>query len=114
LPQGSPASPALANHVSFRLDRRLSALANSLDAHYSRYADDLSFSTDSHIAGSLLRIVPQIVQDEGFAINQAKTRLMSKASRQTVTGVVVNAHLNIDRKLFDHRKSSYSCLRKTR
>ncbi len=105
LPQGSPVSPALANHVSFTLDRRLSALANSLGAHYSRYADDLSFSGDKHIVGSLLRIVPQIVRDEGFAINRAKTRLMSNTSRQMVTGVVVNERLNIDRKLFDHLKA---------
>lgn len=113
LPQGSPASPALANHVSFALDRRLSALANSLDSHYSRYADDLSFSGDSHIVGSLLRIVPQIVRDEGFAINQAKTRLMSNTSRQMVTGVVVNEHLNIDRKLFDRLKAVIHACRKT-
>lgn len=113
LPQGSPASPALANHVSFALDRRLTALANSLDSHYSRYADDLSFSGNSHIVGSLLRIVPQIVRDEGFAINQAKTRLMSNTSRQTVTGVVVNEHLNIDRKLFDNLKAVIHACGKT-
>lgn len=113
LPQGSPVSPALANQVSFTLDRRLSALANSLDAHYSRYADDLSFSGDRHIVGSLLRIVPQIVRDEGFAINQAKTRLMSTTSRQMVTGVVVNEHLNIDRKLFDHLKAVIHACGKT-
>ncbi len=105
LPQGSPASPALANHVSFTLDRRLSALANSLGAYYSRYADDLSFSGDNHIVGSLLKVVPQIVRDEGFAVNRAKTRLMSNTSRQMVTGVVVNERLNIDRKLFDHLKA---------
>ncbi len=105
LPQGSPVSPALANHVSFTLDRRLSALANSLGAHFSRYADDLSFSGDNHVVGSLLRVVPQIVRDEGFAVNRAKTRLMSNTSRQKVTGVVVNERLNIDRKLFDHLKA---------
>lgn len=113
LPQGSPASPGLANHVSFGLDRRLSAFANSLDCHYSRYADDLSFSGDGHIVGSLLRVVPQIVRDEGFAINQAKTRLMRNTSRQTVTGVVVNEHLNIDRNLYDHLKAVIHACGKT-
>lgn len=105
LPQGSPISPALANHVSFALDCRLSALANSLDANYSRYADDLSFSGDRKIVGTLLRAVPRIIHDEGFSNNRTKTRVMSRSSRQLVTGVVVNEHLNIDRKTFDQLKA---------
>lgn len=105
LPQGSPASPALANLAVFTLDRRLSALAKSVDANYSRYADDLSFSGESHVAGTLLRAVPPIVEDEGFQLNAAKTRIMSKTSRQVVTGVVVNQHLNVNRKAFDQLKA---------
>ncbi len=105
LPQGSPASPGLANLAVFTLDRRLSALARSVDANYSRYADDLSFSGDSHVAGTLLRAVPRIIKDEGFEPNSAKTRIMSKSSRQVVTGVVVNHHLNVSRKSFDQLKA---------
>jgi len=105
LPQGSPASPGLANLAVFKLDRRLSALAKSVDANYSRYADDLSFSGDSHVAGILLRSVPRIIEDEGFQPNSAKTRIMSKTSRQVVTGVVVNHHLNVTRKAFDQLKA---------
>ncbi len=105
LPQGSPASPGLANLAVFTLDKRLSGLAKSVDANYSRYADDLSFSGDEHIAGVLLRAVPQIIEDEGFQLNAAKTRIMSKTSRQVVTGVVVNHHLNVTRKAFDQLKA---------
>lgn len=105
LPQGSPASPALANHVCFGLDRRLSALARRLDAQYSRYADDLSFSGDEKIIGPLVRLVPQIARDEGFVLHPTKTRIMHHTSQQRVTGVVVNRHLNIDRKAFDHLKA---------
>jgi hypothetical protein len=105
LPQGSPASPGLANLAVFTLDKRLSALAKSVDANYSRYADDLSFSGDRHIAGILLRAVPRIIEDEGFQPNPAKTRIMSRTSRQVVTGVVVNHHLNVTRKAFDHLKA---------
>ncbi len=105
LPQGSPASPGLANLAVFTLDKRLSALAKSVDANYSRYADDLSFSGDSHVGGVLLRAVPLIVEDEGFQLNSAKTRIMSKTSRQVVTGVVVNHHLNVTRKAFDQLKA---------
>ena len=105
LPQGSPLSPALANQAAFGLDRRLSALANRLDANYSRYADDLAFSGDHAITRDLLRLVPQIVQEEGFVLNRAKTRVMPQSTRQTVTGIVVNDHLNIDRKTFDTLKA---------
>ena len=105
LPQGSPASPALANLTAFTLDRRLSALARSLSANYSRYADDLSFSGDRMIGGTLLRVVPSIVAEEGFHLNTAKTRIASRTSRQIVTGIVVNEHLNVDRRVFDNLKA---------
>lgn len=105
LPQGSPASPALANHVAFTLDRRLSGLAKHLGVNYSRYADDLSFSGDRHIAGPISHAVSQIAQDEGFSLNPTKTRIMAQASRQVVTSIVVNRHLNIDRDRFDQLKA---------
>lgn len=105
LPQGSPASPALANHAAFTLDKRLSALATSLDANFSRYADDFSFSGDRRIAGILLRIVPKIVREEGFQLNLAKTRVRPTTKRQLVTGIVVNEHLNVSRETFDELKA---------
>jgi hypothetical protein len=105
LPQGSPASPALANHAAFALDKRLSALARSLDANFSRYADDLSFSGDRRIKGILLRAVPEIVREEGFQLNLAKTRINPTTQRQLVTGIVVNEHLNVSRQTFDELKA---------
>lgn len=105
LPQGSPASPSLANHAAFALDKRLSSLARSLDANFSRYADDLSFSGDRHITNILLRVVPEIVLEEGFELNPTKTRIHPKSSRQTVTGIVVNDHLNVSREAFDELKA---------
>ena len=105
LPQGAPTSPALANHIAFRLDCRLTALARSLNAHYSRYADDMTFSGDRRIAPILQKIVPTIIKDEGFKTNAQKTRTMRQTTRQTVTGIVVNQHLNIDRQTFDHLKA---------
>ncbi|MBS8229246.1 RNA-directed DNA polymerase [Vannielia litorea] len=105
LPQGAPTSPALANHAAYKLDRRLAGLARSLGANYGRYADDLSFSGDRAIAAALLRAVPEIVADEGFRLNPAKTRINARTSRQTVTGIVVNQHLNLRRETFDELKA---------
>jgi retron-type reverse transcriptase len=105
LPQGAPTSPALANLASFALDRRLAGLAHRLGAAYSRYADDLTFSGDRRIARAVLAAVPGIVAEEGFVLNQSKTRVMPAATRQRVTGVVVNRHLNIARPEFDRLKA---------
>lgn len=105
LPQGAPTSPALANLCALHLDRRLTGLARSLNATYTRYADDLTFSGDAHIADLLLRAVPQIIADAGFCANPFKTRTMPAGGRQTVTGLTVNARVNIPRKSYDRLKA---------
>lgn len=92
LPQGGPTSPALANLVCFHLDARLSGYAKEADAHYTRYADDLTFSGSAALrrhAAPFVRGVGTIVADEGFALNPAKTRVEGRGDRQQVTGIVV-------------------------
>ena len=106
LPQGAPTSPALANLCTYGLDRRLSGLAASLDANYTRYADDLSFSGDRRIVPILTRTVPSIVSGEGFLLNPAKTRVMTVAGRQAVTGITVNRHVNVPRADYDLLKAT--------
>ena len=106
LPQGAPTSPALANASAYRLDCRLSGLARRLGATYTRYADDLTFSGDPHIRNVLLDAVPAIVTDEGFNLNLGKTRVMPRHQQQKVTGMVVNAKANIDRRDYDRLKAT--------
>lgn len=101
LPQGAPTSPALANLLAWQLDRRLSRLAASVGGQYTRYADDLAFSGRIP-AGKTLET---IVREEGFALNVAKTRTMRRDARQTVTGIVVNEHVNVSREDFDRLKA---------
>ncbi len=105
LPQGAPTSPALANLTCFSLDRRLAGLARRAGASYSRYADDLTFSGARAIHDIILKSVPDILTDEGFALNPAKTRAQSCQHRQMVTGIVVNQHLNLPRPVFDRIKA---------
>jgi hypothetical protein len=115
LPQGAPTSPALANLCAFGLDARLSTLARSIDATYSRYADDLTFSGGANVAAAvprLMRLVGQIVADEGFSVNTAKTRVMRARGRQSVTGIVVNEVPNVTRHDFDQLKATLTnCVR---
>ena len=85
LPQGAPTSPALANLAAFRLDRRLTGLADALGARYTRYADDLVLSSD-HYLRTPQAVIAAIATEEGFRVNAAKTRVMGHGSRQTVTG----------------------------
>jgi len=114
LPQGAPTSPALANLLAWTLDRRLQGLANAAGANYARYADDLAFSGDDTFAGSLARFrkaVGKIVAEEGFALNPAKTRVMPRSKPQSVTGIMVNAHINVARRDYDAlRATLHNCI----
>jgi len=110
LPQGAPTSPVIANMLSSRLDVRLSALAHSKRANYTRYADDITFSffgprallpeeiveVDGEtvtLGGDLMRII----EEEGFRPNYRKVRLASRCSRMEVTGITVNEFPNVRR-----------------
>jgi retron-type reverse transcriptase len=101
LPQGACTSPALSNLAARRMDSRLAGIAIKLNWTYTRYADDLSFSADKESAdkvGYLLARVRHIAQDEGFAVNETKTRVLRQAAAQSVTGIIVNQRPNIPRK----------------
>ncbi|MBM7067288.1 reverse transcriptase family protein [Actibacterium sp. 188UL27-1] len=101
LPQGAPTSPAITNLLCRQLDRRLTGTARKLGATYTRYADDLTFSfatDDTTALRSLDWAVGEIVLDEGFNLNDAKTRTMRRHTRQEVTGITVNDGLTISRK----------------
>ncbi len=108
LPQGAPTSPALANLAAFRLDRRLAGLAGASGLSYSRYADDLTFSGPLRLRRRLAQfteLVEAIVRDEGFPLNHDKSMLRPSCARQSVCGIVVNAHPNVARAEYDELKA---------
>lgn len=91
LPQGACTSPALTNLLCRTLDRRLSGLAAHYGFHYSRYADDLSFSGPHPDAvGKLLGAVRHVLCKANLEEHPDKTRVMRRSQRQEVTGLVVN------------------------
>lgn len=115
LPQGTPTSPALANLCFYRGDCRLAGLAQSLDAVYTRYADDLAFSGGEAFepyAAWLPPLIAAILTEEGFAVNHRKTRLMRRGVRQQLAGLVVNDRVNVKRVDFDRLKATLNnCVR---
>ncbi len=93
LPQGAPTSPAITNLLCRRLDRRLKKMADETGFAYTRYADDLTFSSSGDSLRNIcnaLRRTESIVAHEGFTIHPDKVRVLRRSRRQEVTGVVVN------------------------
>ncbi len=99
LPSGAPTSPMLANIAVKGMDVRLAGLAKKYDANYSRYADDLCFSSDNPKLNEMLPAVDFVVKQCGYKLNDKKTRVMRRGRRQIVTGIVVNRKVNIPRRL---------------
>ena len=98
LPQGAPTSPLLSNAVCDYLDRQMRRIAKKYGVHYSRYADDITFSSMHNVfqkEGDFMREVQDIITKQGFTINKAKTRLQKKNHRQEVTGLTVNGKPNV-------------------
>lgn len=98
LPQGAPTSPIITNMICDKLDHRLAGLAKRFGLHYSRYADDITFSSMHnvyHENGDFCKELHRIINDQGFTINETKTRLQKKGSRQEVTGITVCEKLNL-------------------
>ena len=103
LPQGGALSPYVANMICRRLDARLSSLARAQHQRYTRYADDITFSTNDlkrYSQVALISAIYEIIEDEGFAPNTDKTKILRPHERQIVTGIVVNDGLNVNRKYF--------------
>jgi len=100
LPQGSPASPAMTNIVCRHLDWQMEHLARKYGCEYSRYADDMTFSSNRSIfakGGEFYREFSAIVAGNGFTINEAKTRVQKKGCRQEVTGLTVGDKVNVSK-----------------
>jgi len=101
LPQGAPTSPILTNVVCQRLDYLLSAVAKRFGLKYSRYADDITFSSLHNVFqkdSPFLKELQRVIDDQGFSIKQSKTRLQVDGIRKSVTGLVVNEKLNVQKR----------------
>ena len=101
LPQGAPTSPILTNVVCHRLDYLLSAVAKRFGLKYTRYADDITFSSMHNVYQSnsdFLKELQRIITEQGFHIKETKTRLQKDGYRKEVTGLLVNDKVNVQKR----------------
>lgn len=92
LPQGGVTSPALANLIASKLDRRLSGFVGRRNIVYTRYADDMTFSARNPKALLKTRtFIEKIISEERFLINEKKSRTSGPKLRTQVTGLIKNA-----------------------
>jgi RNA-directed DNA polymerase len=113
LPQGAPSSPVLSNMICFRLDKQLMGIAKEARSIYTRYADDITFSSHQPLTALFETTLPPagrfspdlltpklrgVFQQNGFAINPDKAHYAERHSRRIVTGLKINELLNVDRR----------------
>ncbi len=91
LPQGGPCSPKLANLSAMKLDLRIQGFVKKRAINFTRYADDLSFSGryPSKIA-KIKPIIKHIIENEGFELNNSKTRIAGISRQKKITGLVIS------------------------
>jgi len=126
LPQGAPTSPIVSNMICARLDAQLRAFAREKNCYFTRYCDDITFSTNqskfpdgiaSIERGETREIVLgrdllSIIEGNGFRINDRKTRLLSRSDRQDVTGLVTNKFPNVSRKYIRNLRAALHAWKK--
>lgn len=101
LPQGAPTSPVITNIVCQRLDYLLSGVAKRFGLKYSRYADDITFSSMHNVYqqdGEFLKELQRIIAEQNFHIKESKTRLQKDGYRKEVTGLLVNDKVNVQQR----------------
>jgi len=117
LPQGSPCSPVISNFIGHLLDIRLVKLAQKAKCTYTRYADDITFSTKNKVFPAEIALknseniwqpsemLIKEIQRTGFSINNKKTSMQYQVSRQITTGLVVNSFVNVKREYYKYARA---------
>lgn len=130
LVQGAPTSPAIANLICYRMDKTLMKYAQRHGINYSRYADDITFSSDDIVCLPKVGYIKRLLAEEHFVLNASKTKLRKEGMRQEVTGLLINERVRVPRTYkkdiyrhlhfclkygglshFNHIKSSYNMSR---
>lgn len=106
LPQGSPSSPAISNIVCYKLDKKMLNFCSKHNVKYTRYADDITLSSNEPFPELLVtrtsdnlvvlgKYLRKIIESNGFTINESKTNYSWNNERKEVTGLIINEKVNI-------------------
>lgn len=105
LPQGSPCSPVISNMICKNLDKSLYAFSKKHRMKITRYADDITVSSNDKYSFSkvfnqeeLESEFVDLIESNGFRINDEKTRVAYSSNKKEVTGLVINRKINVPRK----------------
>jgi len=125
IPQGAPTSPTISNMICAKLDSQLQYLAKLNGCLFTRYADDITFSTFKKYFPKTIAYIDEttnqihisdklknIIKNNGFSINNDKVWLRGRNRRQTVTGLIVNDVVNITRKYKNQVRAMLHALKK--
>jgi len=97
LPQGAPSSPKLANLYLLQFDYKISRVAYDMNADYTRYADELIFSSNDRKFMAIPKVVERMLKEFGLKVNHEKTRIISGSKR--LLGLVIDKRPNLPRKI---------------
>lgn len=110
LPQGAPTSPTLSNAIFTIVDEKLIGYSKKNNLVYTRYADDITFSTNMSKIERHTEPIINIINEYGYSINVDKTHIMKDNYRKMVTGLVVNESVKIPKKFKKYFKQEiYYC-----
>lgn len=103
LPQGGATSPIISNLICRALDGKLSAFAKRHKIKFTRYADDITFSSNRPVfeGKDFIDELKHIIENENFKINEKKVRLQNQYQRQVVTGLTVNKKVNVSKRFIN-------------
>ncbi|UYV36568.1 reverse transcriptase family protein [Rhodobacteraceae bacterium D3-12] len=90
LPQGAASSPSLSNIVCQSMDTRFYRLCKANRLRYTRYADDIAIS-GKKIPIGVRRLLFEIIESEGFEVNEKKVRFLREGERKIVTGLDITS-----------------------
>ena len=114
LPQGAPSSPVISNMICYKLDKQLMHLAKEYRCMYTRYADDITFSTNDKYLNqkAFFKELNKKINENGFSLNSSKTRVQKYCHSQIVTGLKVNEKVNLSKKYIRQIRSMLHSLHK--
>lgn len=89
LPMGAPTSPSLSNIAAYPFDGELTNFCKQENINYTRYVDDMSFSSNTAISSRQVELISSILVKEGYELNKNKFIQFNKGETKTITGLEI-------------------------